>query len=574
MRAADLSRLRPTIHPRLSPGRIRTMATTTATLTKHQPVLTIDSINPAVREAQYAVRGELAVRAQHYADRLRKALDEGKTDHDGLPFDSVVYCNIGNPQQQPALAQPPLTFWRQVAALTELPELMNNPTVASAFPSDAIQRAKDILDDVGSVGAYSQSMGAHTIREHVAEYISGTWPLRSCSFISGSPFPCLLIPRTLAERITHLKLLFILFCMPARDGHPASADHIFLTAGASAGIQLILQVLIASPQVGVAIPIPQYPLYSATLRVLSAETVRYQLNPNKEWELDVPLLASDIDKAHAQGTDVRGLVVINPGNPTGISMTYNNIADVLRLAHQKRLVVFADEVYQPNIYTESRPFISFKKVLMDFAHSSDPAERAIAHEVELASFHSISKGFAGECGRRGGYFELTNFDRAVQAEIYKMASISLCPPVQGQIGVDIMVNPPKEGSPSFPLWTQERDSILNTLIERSRKMQSAFHLLPRMQCGEAQGSMYLFPEVDLPAKAVQAAEEAGRKSDEFYCFSLLDATGICVIPGSGFGKDPTREGRMFFRTTFLAKESDAFVERFSKFHREFIAKYE
>lgn len=359
-----------------------------------------------------------------------------------------------------------------------------------------------------------------------------------------------------------------------RDGHPANPDDIFLTAGASAGIQLILQVLVASPKVGVAIPIPQYPLYSASLRVLSAHPVRYQLNPDKQWELDVPLLEAEIDKAAADGIDVRAVVVINPGNPTGIVMPYDNILDVLRLSHKKRLVVFADEVYQPNIYTSNRPFVSFKKVLCDLAASPSAADQAIAKEVELASFHSISKGFSGECGRRGGYFEMTNFDPVVEAQIYKMASIGLCPPVQGQIGVDIMVKPPQADEPSHALWVKERETIMDTLRTRSRKMQSAFHALPRMACGEAQGSMYLFPEVDLPAKAIAAAHAAGRKADEFYCFSLLDATGICVIPGSGFGKDPSAAGRMFFRTTFLAKESDAFVDRFSKFHRDFVAEYE
>lgn len=141
----------------------------------YQPVLTLDTINPAVREAQYAVRGELAVRAQTYAERLARARAAGQTDNDGLPFDSVVYCNIGNPQQQPALAQPPLTFWRQVAALTELPSLISDPAAAALFPPDAVQRAQDILADVGSVGAYSQSKGAGSIRQHVAEYITGTF---------------------------------------------------------------------------------------------------------------------------------------------------------------------------------------------------------------------------------------------------------------------------------------------------------------------------------------------------------------------------------------------------------------
>ena len=50
--------------------------------------------------------------------------------------------------------------------------------------------------------------------------------------------------------------------------------------------------------------------------------------------------------------------------------------------------------------------------------------------------------------------------------------------------------------------------------------------------------MYLFPTINLPEKAVKAAEEAGKKPDEFYCLQLLDATGICVVPGSGFGQKP------------------------------------
>ena len=53
-----------------------------------------------------------------------------------------------------------------------------------------------------------------------------------------------------------------------------------------------------------------------------------------------------------------------------------------------------------------------------------------------------------------------------------------------------------------------------------------------------QGSMYLFPTINLPLKAVKAAEEAGKSPDEFYCLQLLDATGICVVPGSGFGQKP------------------------------------
>lgn len=102
--------------------------------------------------------------------------------------------------------------------------------------------------------------------------------------------------------------------------------------------------------------------------------------------------------------------------------------EIVQLCYDEGLLLLADEVYQTNIYhPEEKPFISFKKVLM----SMDSEE--VRNGVELVSFHSISKGVSGECGRRGGYFECVNLDKEVGDMIYKMASITLCPPVTGQV---------------------------------------------------------------------------------------------------------------------------------------------
>jgi alanine transaminase len=81
--------------------------------------------------------------------------------------------------------------------------------------------------------------------------------------------------------------------------------------------------------------------------------------------------------------------------------------------------------------------------------------------------------------------------------------------------------------------------------------------------------MYLFPTIKLPQNAVKAAEEAGKNADDFYCLRLLDATGICVVPGSGFGQVP---GTLHLRTTFLAPGTE-WVNRWTKFHEEFMGKY-
>ena len=129
------------------------------------PVLTVDSINPHVREAQYAVRGLIPQRAELYRAQLVKG--EGKD----LPFDNVIFANIGNPQQ---LDQKPITFFRQVASLLEYPQLLEQESLLIeklGYKKDAVERARRLLKEVKSVGAYSNSAGAPGIKQSVADFI-------------------------------------------------------------------------------------------------------------------------------------------------------------------------------------------------------------------------------------------------------------------------------------------------------------------------------------------------------------------------------------------------------------------
>ena len=82
--------------------------------------------------------------------------------------------------------------------------------------------------------------------------------------------------------------------------------------------------------------------------------------------------------------------------------------------------------------------------------------------------------------------------------------------------------------------------------------------------------MYLFPNITLPEKAIQAAIEEGREPDAFYCMELLEHTGICLVPGSGFGQ---KKGTYHFRTTFLAPEIDDYCARIEDFHVRFMNKF-
>lgn len=325
--------------------------------------LNINNINPHVKEAKYAVRGELAIKSEQYRTQLAKG--EGSS----LPFDSVISANIGNPQQ---LDQKPITFFRQVASLVENPLLLEHGDVLQkslGYKSDAIDRAKKLLKDVKSVGAYSQSQGAPGIRKSVADFI---------------------------ER---------------RDGYSADPDNIYLCAGASAGVNALMNVMLDGPKTGVLVPIPQYPLYTATLSLLDGQAVPYYLNEESQWSTDVDGMRSALKEARKNGIDVRAVVVINPGNPTGGSLDADNIKSVLQLAADEKLVVLADEVYQTNVFEGE--FTSFKKCLRELQESK-LNENAKFDCLELASLHSVSKGMVGECGHRGGYYEMVGFDPEVR----------------------------------------------------------------------------------------------------------------------------------------------------------------
>lgn len=223
----------------------------------------------------------------------------------------------------------------------------------------------------------------------------------------------------------------------------------------------------------------------------------------------------------------------------------------------------ADEVYQTNVFIGK--FHSFKYALCKMQQENPGKYDA----VELVSLHSISKGMVGECGHRGGYFELTGFDPEVEANIYKFVSIMLCAPVIGQCLVELMVNPPKQGEPSYELYNKEYNGIYEGLRSRANALHKAFEQMEGVECAAPQGAMYLFPTIKLPQKAIEAAAAEKRTADEFYCMRLLEATGVCVVPGSGFGQE---EGTLHFRTTFLAPGTE-WVGSVVKFHQEFMDKY-
>jgi alanine transaminase len=241
-----------------------------------------------------------------------------------------------------------------------------------------------------------------------------------------------------------------------------------------------LHIICATPKTGVLVPIPQYPLYTATLAVLNAKCVPYYLDESKNWGTDINAIKEAYKRAKDERIDVRAIVIINPGNPTGASLPEEDIKAVIEFAAQEKLVIMADEVYQTNVFIGK--FHSFKGLLRTM-QKENPGKYDL---VELASLHSTSKGMVGECGHRGGYFELVGFDKEVQEQVYKFVSIMLCAPVVGQCLVELMVNPPKEEDESYELYKEEYDAIFQGLKDRATALHEAFKEMEGVECQDPQ----------------------------------------------------------------------------------------
>lgn len=491
-------------------------------LAQQQKVLLETTLNENLLHMEYAVRGAIPDRAEE----LQKLINANPTGH-GLPFDKIIPCNIGNPQ---ALGQKPLSFNRQVISMLTNTDLLTaaeasrDGTLGGTFQADAVRRARRYLDrSKTGVGAYTNSQGFDVIREEVAAFIQ------------------------------------------RRDGYPTDPGSIFITDGASAGVRLLYTAVMRPGQKdGVLVPIPQYPLYSALTTLFDGHLAGYYLDESKGWMVTIKELRRALDEARGKGSLVRALVIINPGNPTGQTLEVAIMKDIIKFCIEQKLVLMADEVYQENIFGEGKSFNSFKKVAMDMG--------AAARALEMVSFHSVSKGFLGECGIRGGYFELHNIHESVKRELYKLASVTLCSNTVGQFSTGLMVNPPSPGDESYPLYSKQRADILSSLRRRAEKLGKVLNSLEGMTCNPSEGAMYLFPQIQLPSAAVAAAAKAKLAPDAFYCMALLEATGIVTVPGSGFKQV---DNTFHFRTTFLPPEDaiDEVVHRLSTFHNSFLKQY-
>ncbi len=474
------------------------------------------TVNSNIAAMEYAVRGPIPQRA---ADLARQGMQ-------------TIPCNIGNPQ---ALGQQPISFYRAVLSFLDAPAKLarertlrelfrRNPKAFEGlthqdFASDyVLDLCDDMLSKLGTgLGAYTESKGPYFIRAAIAEYIDTRDGVTATAGVTSDP------------------------------------EAIFLTNGASEAAKYIIDMLIAERSDGIMIPIPQYPLYSAAIKRAGGIQVNYYPDEDNGWTLDRSALEDAIARAGRQGVTVKAIVVINPANPTGAVLPEQSGRQLVEFAREHGLAIIADEVYQDNLY--GAEFISFATLVGP-------------HDVPLFSLHSTSKGFCGECGRRGGYLEMRNPPRVKDASIsfadvlLKQASVSLCSNTTGQALTYLMVKPPPEGTPAHQQFVREKHAILGALYEKATMIRAAFKEMEGVECFGTTGAMYLFPRLNTIPPGT---------TDFDYCMSLLETTGLCTVNGSGFGQ---RAGTNHLRIAFLPPREllERVLPEWIKFHNGYVCR--
>jgi alanine-synthesizing transaminase len=283
---------------------------------------------------------------------------------------------------------------------------------------------------------------------------------------------------------------------------------VFVTSGVSETVDICLAALL-NPGDNLLTPCPDYPLYSAVLAKLDVGVNTYYLDESNGWQPDL----DDIRKKITPRT--RGIVLINPNNPTGSVCTRKMLEDVAELARRHNLVIFADEIYD-------------KLIIDDVPHV---AMARVAPDVPVITFGGMSKNYLAP-GWRIGWGIASGEAQAIKPYIEginKLLRARLCANHPEQYAIKSALEGPQDH-----------------LIEVKRKLRSRRDLTmqwcqetPRVSCVAPRGAFYAYPSVDIP------------EDDEIFVRELIRQKHVMVVHGSGFGQRP---GTKHFRIVFLPDE--------------------
>lgn len=433
-----------------------------------------------------------------------------------LPFNKFYQLNIGNSH---IVGQVPISFPREVMSYL-FSEISDN--------SDACRRANELKKYLGkTLGNSTDYRGSNFIRKNVASFIS------------------------------------------KRDNVPCDSYDIFLTNGASNGVDTLLNCLVKNQKDSAMVPIPQYPIYSALMALYNGTLVPYYMNEKKGWSITRDALDLAYEEAQNKNLNLKMFILINPGNPTGNVVSNEDITEIAKFCYEKKMVLVADEVYQHNVYNEEMKFTSARKIVSELPEPYN--------QLAVFSLNSVSKGYLGECGLRGGYCDMLNIPLELKQSVLKLRQTEMCSNIVGQVAVNMLVDPPRHGrerSGTVEKFDLEKNKQLFELGVKADIMTEYLNKVPGISCQRVNGAMYAFCKIDLPSKYIELAKTKDMPADEMFAIELLDETGISTTSGSGFLQEP---GTYHLRLTNLVtpvEEFEKVIKMILDFYQKTKAKYE
>ncbi|MBV9573647.1 MAG: aminotransferase class I/II-fold pyridoxal phosphate-dependent enzyme [Acidobacteriales bacterium] len=295
----------------------------------------------------------------------------------------------------------------------------------------------------------------------------------------------------------------------ARKGITNIQD-VFVTSGASEAVDACLTALL-NPGDDLLTPCPDYPLYSAVLSKLGIKPNLYFLNEEDGWQPELDNMRRRITPR------TRGIVLINPNNPTGSVCSRSMLEQIADIAREHNLIIFADEIYDKLILDERDQHVSIA---------------AIAPDVPVVTLGGMSKNYLVPGWRIG--WGVVSGDAAVVKPyidgVQRLLRARLCANHPEQYAIKAALEGPQDH-----------------LIEVRRKLAARRDLTvkscnstPHMSCVPPRGAFYAFPRIEIP------------EGDDVFVKELLLQKYVLVVHGSGFGQKP---GTQHFRIVFLPDEA-------------------
>jgi alanine-synthesizing transaminase len=294
-----------------------------------------------------------------------------------------------------------------------------------------------------------------------------------------------------------------------------TVEDVYLGNGASELISFSINALLdAGDQV--LIPSPDYPLYTAVTSLSGGKPVHYRCDEANSWQPDLEHMKACITSR------TKGIVVINPNNPTGALYGNEVLLGIIELARQHNLVIFADEIYDKTLYDGNE-------------HTSIAS---LADDVLFVTFNGLSKNYRS-CGFRSGWMVVSGAKAKAKDYIEgltMLSSMRLCANVPGQVAIQTALG-----------GYQSIKDLVAPGGRLARQRDTCYDLLtqiPGVTAVKPKGALYFFPRLDPKLYPIE--------NDQQFAYELLAEEKVLIVQGTGFNYTDNQH----FRIVFLPSVDD------------------